>query len=52
MKEAGSRLTVSTDTLVRRVLFNGKRAVGVEFQTGGKGTPVKRAYASKEVDLS
>ena len=49
MKEAGSRLTVSADTLVHRVLFDGRRAVGVEYQTGGQGTPLKRAYASREV---
>jgi len=51
MKEAGSRLTVSGDTLVHRVLFNGRRAVGIEYQTGGKGTPLKRAYASREVSI-
>ena len=49
MKEAGSRLSVSADTLVHRVIFDGKRAVGIEYQTGGKGAPVKRAYASREV---
>ena len=52
MKEAGSRLTVSADTLVHRVIFDGKRAVGIEYQTGGKGTPLKRAYASREVNSS
>jgi choline dehydrogenase len=49
MKEAGNRLTVSTDTLVHRVLFSGRRAVGIEYQTGGQGTPIKRVYASREV---
>jgi hypothetical protein len=49
MKEAGSRLTVSANTFVHRVIFNGRRAIGIEYQTGGKGSPVKQAYARQEV---
>ena len=49
MKEAGSRLRVSANTLVQRVLFNGRRAIGIEYQTGGQGTPLRRAYARREV---
>lgn len=42
-------LTVRTRTLVSRVLFRGRRAVGVEYVKGRGGTP-HRAYA-KEVIL-
>ncbi|WP_430783364.1 choline dehydrogenase [Actinoplanes sp. G11-F43] len=42
-------LTVRTRTLVSRVLFRGRRAVGVEYLKGGGGTPF-RAYG-KEVIL-
>jgi len=42
-------LTVVTDALVRRVLFDGKRATGIEFERGGK---VERAEAAREVILS
>ena len=38
-----------TKALVHRVLFDGKRAVGVEFSRGGK---VERADAGREVILS
>ncbi|MBB2946890.1 choline dehydrogenase [Actinoplanes lutulentus] len=43
-------LTVRTRALVTRVLFDGKRAVGVEYTTGRRGAP-KRVYAG-EVILS
>ncbi len=42
-------LDVWTDSFVRRVLFEGKRAVGVEFERGGQRT---EARATKEVVLS
>src|SRR6267154_2624230 len=42
-------LTVVTGALVHRVLFEGKRAVGVEFSRGGK---VERADAAREVILA
>jgi choline dehydrogenase len=42
-------LAIVTDALVRRVLFEGRRAVGVEFSRGGK---VERATALAEVILS
>ena len=42
-------LTVVTDALVHRVLFNGKRAIGVEFARGGR---VDKAEAAREVILS
>ena len=51
MKQAGSRLTVSTNTLVHRVLFNGRRAVGIEYNTGGKDKPIQRSYAKREVGM-
>src|SRR4029077_15556973 len=38
--------------LVHRVLFDGKRAVGVEFSRGGPGANVERAEARREVSLS
>ena len=44
-------LQVVTNALVRRVLFDGKRAVGVEFSRGG-GTIVERADAAREVILA
>jgi len=51
MQEAGSqRLTVLTDTLVTRVMFDGRRAVGIEYQTGGRQQVVHRVHA-KEVYL-
>ena len=49
MKLAGDRMTVSTDTLVHRVLFDGQRAVGIEYQQQGQA--VQRAYANKEVSI-
>nr|XP_005896549.1 PREDICTED: choline dehydrogenase, mitochondrial [Bos mutus] len=42
-------LTAETQTFVRRVLFEGTRAVGVEYLKNGES---HRAYASKEVILS
>jgi choline dehydrogenase len=42
-------LTVITDALVHRVLFDGKRATGVEFERAGK---VERAEAAREVILA
>ncbi len=45
-------LELVTKALVHRVLFDGKRAVGVEFSRGGPGTAIERADASREVILS
>jgi choline dehydrogenase len=42
-------LQVVTKALVRRILFDGKRAIGVEFERGGV---VERAEAEREVILS
>jgi choline dehydrogenase len=42
-------LTVLQQTLVTRVLFEGRRAIGVEIQRGGKR---EKLYASSEVVLS
>ena len=42
-------LEVLTKALVRRILFDGKRATGVEFERGGA---VERAEAEREVILS
>jgi len=42
-------LTVITGALTHRVLFDGKRAVGVEFSRGGQ---VERAEAAREVILA
>src|SRR5438477_8691796 len=42
-------LTVITGALVHRVLFDGKRAVGVEFSRGGQ---VEKADAAREVILA
>ena len=44
-----SNLTVLSQTLTRRVVFNGARAVGIEVQTGGT---ISRYAASREVILS
>lgn len=44
-----SNLTVITKALTRRVVLEGKKAVGVEFETNGKTQQVK---ANKEVILS
>jgi hypothetical protein len=48
MGQAGDRLEVLTNTMVNRVIFAGRRAVGVELQTGGRHKPVQKIYA-KEV---
>src|ERR1051325_1313530 len=45
-------LGLVTKALVHRVLFDGKRAVGVEFSRGGPGGAVERATAMHEVILS
>jgi choline dehydrogenase len=46
-------LEIITNALVHRVLFDGKRAVGVEFSRGnGPGGSVERADAAREVILS
>ena len=42
-------LTIETGALARRVLFEGRRAVGVEFAQGGE---VRTAHANAEVILS
>src|SRR5207248_1935458 len=42
-------LTVLTDALVHRVLFDGKRATGIEFSRGGK---IETAEAAREVILA
>src|SRR6201996_4966591 len=42
-------LQVITKALVRRILFDGKRAIGVEYERGGA---VERANAAREVILS
>jgi len=45
-------LQLVTNALVHRVLFDGKRATGVEFSRGGPGGAVERADAACEVILS
>jgi choline dehydrogenase len=45
-------LLLVTKALVHRILFDGKRAVGVEFSRGGPGGAVERADAGREVILS
>ncbi len=46
-------LQVVTGALVHRILFDGTRAIGVEFARGGaRGGQVQRAGAAKEVILS
>ena len=42
-------LQVVTKALLRRILFDGNRAIGVEFERGGE---IDRAEASREVILS
>ncbi|HEX4407537.1 MAG TPA: choline dehydrogenase [Xanthobacteraceae bacterium] len=51
LKEARQRsnLTVVTDALASRVLFSGRRAVGVEYRASGT---THTAYAGREVILS
>jgi choline dehydrogenase len=45
-------LQLVTKALVHRILFDGKRAVGVEFSRGGPGGALERADAAREVILS
>jgi choline dehydrogenase len=45
-------LQLVTHALVHRVVFEGKRAVGVEFSRGGPGGVVERAEAQREVVLA
>src|SRR5438046_3105275 len=45
-------LQLVTKALVHRILFEGKRAIGVEFSRGGPGGKVERADAGREVILS
>ncbi|HWB49956.1 MAG TPA: GMC family oxidoreductase N-terminal domain-containing protein [Stellaceae bacterium] len=45
-------LQLVTGALVHRVVFDGKRAVGVEFSRGGPGNNIERADAAREVILS
>jgi choline dehydrogenase len=45
-------LQLVTHALVHRLLFDGKRATGVEFSRGGPGGAVERAEAAREVILS
>ena len=46
MKQAGSRLTVLTNSLVTRVTFDKQQATGIEYQSEGQS---KRAFATREV---
>jgi len=45
-------LQLVTNALVHRVVFDGKRATGVEFSHGGPGGTVERAETGREVILS
>src|SRR5467141_1203061 len=45
-------LQLVTHALVHRIVFEGKRAVAVEFSRGGPGGAVERAEAEREVILS
>jgi choline dehydrogenase len=45
-------LELVTHALVHRVLFDGKRATGIEFSRGGPGAAIERADAAREVILS
>ncbi|HEV8678342.1 MAG TPA: GMC family oxidoreductase N-terminal domain-containing protein [Stellaceae bacterium] len=45
-------LQLVTHALVHRIVFDGQRAVGVEFSRGGPGGTVERADAAAEVILS
>jgi len=45
-------LQLVTNALVHRVVFDGKRATGVEFSRGGPGGAIERAIAAREVILS
>src|SRR6516164_9303271 len=45
-------LQLVTNALVHCILFDGKRASGIEFSRGGPGGPIERAEAAHEVILS
>src|SRR5467141_2320995 len=45
-------LQLVTNALVHRILFDGKRATGVEFSRGGPGGNIERADAGREEILS
>jgi len=45
-------LELVTKALVHRILFDGTRAVGVEFSRNGQGANIERADAAREVILS
>jgi choline dehydrogenase len=45
-------LQLVTHALVHRIVFDGKRAIGVEFSRGGPGEAVEQADARREVILS
>jgi choline dehydrogenase len=45
-------LQLVTHALVHRIVFEGKRAVGIEFSRGGPGGAIERAEAQREVILS
>jgi choline dehydrogenase len=45
-------LRLVTHALVHRIVFEGKRAIGVEFSRGGASGAVERADAAREVILS
>jgi choline dehydrogenase len=49
--KANPRLTLRCDTQATRVLFEGSRAIGVEYASAGK-TGSERAYANSEVILT
>jgi choline dehydrogenase-like flavoprotein len=53
-EQAGDRLTVLANTLTHRVMFSGRRAIGIECKTGAKeaSIPAVRAFAKKEVCFS
>ena len=42
-------LQIVTGALVRRVIFDGRRATGVEFSRGGAGAAIEQADAGREV---
>src|SRR5271170_503936 len=45
-------LQLVTNALVHRILFDAKRATGIEFSRGGPGAAIERAEAGREVILS
>jgi choline dehydrogenase len=48
-RKGNEKLQVSTGCVVNRILFEGKRAIGVEYFRNGK---LQQAFAEKEVILS